>query len=142
MIRSRHMFRQGPFTTRDDGWTLIELLVVLSLIMILTSLALTQYRHSVVQAKEAALKSDLFLMKNAIDQFYADKGTYPESLDALVSVQYLRAIPKDPFTNSTDTWQTIQAEPDVGSLSSVAGVYDVKSGSPDIARDGSPYADW
>src|SRR4051812_341740 len=89
---------------RDHGWTLIELLVVLSLIMILASLALTQYRNAIVQAKEAAMRSDLFLMRDAIDQYYADKGKYPESLDALVSEHYLRVIPKDPITNQPD-WQ-------------------------------------
>jgi general secretion pathway protein G len=126
----------------EDGWTLIELIVVLSLIMILTTMALTQYRNSVLQAKEAALRSDLFLMQDAIDQYYADKGKYPETLEALVSERYLRAIPKDPVTNSTDTWVLIQAPSEAGSLTSSAGVYDVKSGSADTALDGSRYADW
>lgn len=127
---------------RDSGWTLIELLVVLSLILILSSLALTQYRNSVLLAKEAALRSDLFLMKDSIDQYYADKGRYPESLDTLVSERYLRTIPKDPFTNSTDTWQTVQAERDAGAVQSAAGIWDIKSGSQDSALDGSRYADW
>ena len=126
----------------DGGWTLIELLVVLSIILILTSLAMTQYRNSVLLAKEAALKSDLFLMEDAIDQYYADKGKYPESLDALVAERYLRAIPKDPFTNSTDTWQTVQAERDSGAVASIAGIWDVKSGSQDTALDGSRYSEW
>ena len=126
----------------DSGWTLIELLVVLSLIMILASLALTQYRNSIVMAKEAAMRSDLFLMREAIDQYYADKGKYPDSLDALVSEHYLRAIPKDPITNATDTWQTTQADPEPGSVSASTGIYEVKSGSPDTALDGSKYSDW
>jgi general secretion pathway protein G len=126
----------------DDGWTLIELLVVLSLIMILTSLALTQYRNSVHLAKEAALRSDLYLMRDAIDQYYADKGKYPEALDTLVSERYLRAIPKDPITNAGDTWQTVQAEREAGAVATNPGIYDVKSGSSDNAIDGSRYADW
>jgi general secretion pathway protein G len=127
---------------REAGWTLIELLVVLSLIMILTSLALTQYRNSVRTAKEASLRSDLFLMHDAIDQYYADKGKYPDSLDALVTDHYLRAIPKDPITDTSDSWQTIMAQPDPGVVSTTPGVYDVKSGSDDQALDGSRYSDW
>jgi general secretion pathway protein G len=127
---------------RDDGWTLIELFVVLSLIMILASLALNQYRNSVLHAKEAALKSDLFLMRDAIDQYYADKGRYPESLQTLVSESYLRAVPRDPFTLSADTWVTVAADPQPGAGSAAAGIYDVKSGATEIALDGSRYSDW
>ncbi len=133
---------RGGFVRPQDGWTLIELLVVLSLIMILTSLALTQYRNSVRTAKEASLHSDLFLMRDAIDQYYADKGKYPDSLDALVSEHYLRAIPQDPITNSSDTWQTITVQPDPGVVSTTPGIYEVKSGSDDQALDGSRYSDW
>lgn len=127
---------------RDGGWTLIELLIVITLLLILASLAMTQYRNSVRSAKEAALKSNLFMMRDAIDQYYADKGRYPESLQALVSDSYIRAIPRDPFTLSTDTWTTTPAEPEPGSTSASAGIYDVKSGSPDTAMDGSRYGDW
>jgi general secretion pathway protein G len=81
-------------------------------------------------------------MRDGIDQYYADKGKYPESLDALVSEHYLRSIPEDPITRSTDTWQTIQAEPDSGAITTQPGIYDVKSGSDGTALDGSRYADW
>ncbi|HEX5216169.1 MAG TPA: type II secretion system protein [Vicinamibacterales bacterium] len=141
-MRSRRFRRLLRRDAADHGWTLIELLVVISLVMILASLALTQYRNSIRSAKEAALRSDLFLMREAIDQFYADKGKYPDSLDALVSERYLRAIPKDPITDQTDSWQTVQADPEPGSVSASAGIYDVKSGSNDTALDGSRYADW
>ena len=137
--RFRRLLRRSA---SDRGWTLIELLVVISLVMILASLALTQYRNAVRSAKEAALRSDLFLMREAIDQFYADKGKYPDSLDALVSERYLRAVPKDPITGESETWQTVQADPEPGSVSASAGIYDVKSGSNDTALDGSRYADW
>jgi general secretion pathway protein G len=126
----------------ECGFTLIELLVVLSLIMILASLGMAQYRNSVRIAKEATLKSNLMLMRDAIDQYYADKAKYPESLNALVSEGYLRSVPEDQVTNSSDTWTTIAAPSEPGTLSANAGIYDVKSGSPDTALDGSRYADW
>ena len=125
-----------------DGFTLIELLVVISLVMILSSVAMSSYRQSVIAAKEAALKSDLFHMRDAIDQYYADKMKYPDSLQALVSEGYLRAIPKDQFTNSTDTWVTTPAEAPPGSTTTTPGIYDVKSGSDLTGIDGSRYADW
>jgi general secretion pathway protein G len=126
----------------DRGWTLIELLVVLVLIMIIATMAMSQYRNSVQLAREAALKSDLFLMRDAIDQYYADKGKYPESLQALVSESYLRGVPTDPMTRSADTWTTVPADFQPGSLSTSPGIYDVKSGSDGVAIDGSRYADW
>jgi general secretion pathway protein G len=127
---------------RDKGFTLIELLVVISLIMILASVSLNMYRNSVVYAREAALRSNLFFMRDAIDQYYADKGKYPESLEALVSESYIRQVPQDPFTNSTTSWQTVQAEATPGTVSTSPGIYDVKSGSDMTAMDGSRYADW
>jgi general secretion pathway protein G len=136
-MMARRLTRRGG----DHGWTLIELLVVLSIVLILASMALTQYRNSVLLAKEAALRMDLFLMRDAIDQYYADKGRYPESLETLVSEKYLRAIPRDPITATTD-WQTEQAEREAGSVASLAGIWNVKSGSPGTAADGSLYADW
>jgi general secretion pathway protein G len=138
-MRAPHLLRRSA---PDRGWTLIELLVVLSLVMILASIALTQYRSSVLAAKEAALRSDLFLMRDAIDQYYADKGRYPESLDTLVSSKYLRSVPKDPITNTVDTWETVQADAEPGAAATAAGVYDIKSGSQDSALDGSRYAEW
>ena len=125
----------------DQGWTLIELLIVLSLILILTSMALTQYSNSITRTKEAALASDLYLMRDAIDQYYADKGKYPDSLQTLVSEQYIRAVPIDPFTNSSDTWTTVQAEPEPGSTSAVTGIYDVHSGADGTTLDGMRLSD-
>jgi general secretion pathway protein G len=126
----------------EDGWTLIELLVVITLIMLLASLSLAQYRNSITRAKEATLRAQLFIMRDAIDQYYADKGKYPDSIQALVSEQYLREVPRDPFTDSRDTWQTVPAEPDPGSTSASAGIFDIKSGSDLVGLDGSRYADW
>jgi len=126
----------------EAGFTLIELMVVISLIVILASMSLVQYRQSVVRSKEAVLKEDLFRMRDAIDQYYADKNSYPSTIDALVSDGYLRSLPKDPFTNSESTWQTIPAEPDPNNPVGDPGVYDVKSGADATALDGSRYADW
>lgn len=127
---------------RDRGWTLIELLVVLSLIMILASVAMNQYNTSIRAAQEATLKTNLFRMRDAIDQYFADKGQYPASIQTLVSEGYLRSVPLDPITRSTDTWTTTPAEPDPSRPSTDTGIYDVKSGSDGTALDGSRYADW
>src|SRR5580765_7220575 len=97
---------------RDRGFTMIEILIVMSIIVILTTFGLTQYRHSVIYAREAVLKQDLFQLRDAIDQYYADKSQYPSTLDALVSEGYVRKLPEDPFTKSNTTWTTVPAEPD------------------------------
>jgi general secretion pathway protein G len=135
-VRRRH--RQSG----DAGWTLIELLIVLSLIMIIASVALANYRNSVIVAREAVLHADLHQMREAIDQYYADKGRYPDTLEALVSETYLRAIPIDPFTNSSTSWQTVAADPQPGAVTASPGVYNVKSTADGTATDGSRYSDW
>ena len=129
-------------TGRQAGFTLVELLIVISLISILAAMGLVQYRNSVVSAKEATLKQDLFRMRDAIDQYYADKNKYPSALDSLVSDGYMRRVPEDPFTKSADSWQTVPAEPDPNNPSGEPGVYDVKSGAQGSALDGSNYSDW
>jgi general secretion pathway protein G len=88
------------------------------------------------------LKEDLFRMRDAIDQYYADKMMYPGTLDALVSEGYLRKLPDDPFTMSSSTWQTVPSEPDPNNPTASPGVYDVKSGSEATALDDTKYADW
>jgi general secretion pathway protein G len=139
-VRGRlgRMIRRG----RDEGFTLIELLVVISLIMILSSIAMASYRNSITSAKEAALRTDLFMMRDAIDQYYADKGKYPDALQTLVSEGYMRTIPEDPFTRSSDSWTTTPAPATPGNVTTDPGIYDVKSGSDMTALDGSRYADW
>ncbi len=117
-------------------------MVVLFIITILATMGMTQYRQSVVYAREGVLKEDLFRMRDAIDQYYADKGSYPSTLDALVSDGYVRKIPDDPFTKSNSSWQTVPAEPDPNNPTAEAGVYDVKSGSDATALDGTKYAEW
>ena len=136
------ILRHARLRQRDGGWTLIELMVVIALIMILATMGLVQYRNSITAAKEATLKTQLFIMRDAIDQYYADKGRYPESIQTLVSESYIRAVPQDPFTTSSDTWQTIQAEPEPGQPTGSPGIFDVKSGFDGTGLDGSRYADW
>ena len=133
---------RGSNRRARSGFTLIELMIVMSLIVILASIGLTVYTNSVIRAKESVLKEDLFRMRDAIDQYYADKGKYPVTLDSLVSEKYLRSIPVDPFTNSADTWRSIQSEPDPTNPTAEPGVYDVRSGSDQKAIDGTNYADW
>jgi general secretion pathway protein G len=124
------------------GFTLIELMIVMSLIVILASISLTLYGNSVTRAKEATLKEDLFRMRDAIDQYYADKGKYPNSLEDMVSEKYLRAVPIDPFTQSADSWQTTASDADPTNPSAEPGISDVKSGSDATALDGSGYSAW
>ena len=124
------------------GFTLIELMIVMALIVVLASIGLYVQANSQTRAREAVLKEDLFRMRDAIDQYYADKNMYPASLDALVSDKYLRAIPVDPFTNSADTWQTTMSELDPANPSAQPGVYDVKSGSERMSLEGTPYNSW
>jgi general secretion pathway protein G len=124
------------------GFTLIELLIVITLIVILASVGMPIYTNAVQRAQEATLKENLFRMNDAIDQYYADKNKYPQSLEDLVTDGYLREIPEDPMTDSAETWVTEPAEPDPSNPAAEPGVYRVKSGSDRTATDGTLYADW
>jgi len=124
------------------GFTLIELLVVMTVLVILAGMGLVGYRNSVRRAEEATLKENLFRMRDAMDQFYADKQKWPSDLSELVSEGYIREIPTDPITKSKDTWQTKTAEPDGNNPASSVGIDNVFSGSEETALDGTRYADW
>jgi general secretion pathway protein G len=126
----------------EGGFTLIELMIVMVLIAILAGMGLAVYGNSVKTAKEATLRQDLTLFREAIDKYYADKNKYPPSLDALVEDRYIRAVVPDPITGSRDTWQTITADPEPGNPSAEPGIYDVKSGAPGTGLDGTPYSEW
>jgi general secretion pathway protein G len=121
---------------------LIKLLVLVILIVVLASIALAPDRTPVIAAREGVLKEDLFRMREAIDRYYADRGHYPRSLDALVSDGYLRALPDDPFTKTARSWRALRARPDAKNPTAEPGIYDVKSGSNDSALDGTKYAEW
>src|SRR5215471_2961290 len=129
-LRNAQMTRRPRNQIHDPGgFTLIELLVVASILIILASLGMAQYKNSVTRAREATLKEDLFRMRDGIDQYYADKGMYPAALEDLVSGGYMRKVPDDPFTMSSSSWQTVPNEPDANNPTAAPGVYDVKSGS-------------
>ena len=129
---------------RRRGFTLIELLVVMAIIGILTAIALPNLAKTPIRAREAALRQDLYTFRTCIDQYFADKGHYPENLQALVSERYLRKLPVDPFTESADTWEVVMEEPDASSSSpdQPPGIIDVKSGSKKTALDHTPYNTW
>ena len=119
------------------GFTLIELLVVLAIVATLLTLALPRYYSSVDKSKEAVLKENLWQMRDAIGKYYADRGKYPESLQALATDKYLRSVPLDPVTDSATTWIVVSPEdPQKG------GVLDVKSGARGKALDGSEFSTW
>lgn len=126
----------------EAGFTLIELLIVIAIIGIISGIAAAQMRTAPIRAKEAVLKEDLFALRDVIDQYFADKGKYPESLDTLIEDGYLRKIPVDPFTQSSETWETVQAEATDEDTEGAGGIIDVKSGAEGTALDGTRYQDW
>ena len=124
----------------EQGFTLIELMIVLAILGILITIAQPNLKNSIVRAREAVLRENLYQMREAIDQYYADNGKYPAQLAELISAtdksrSYIREIPKDPFTGAAD-WITVAVEGDDG------GVFDVHSASPFVALDGTAYNTW
>lgn len=136
----RPLYGGGP--SLQAGWTLVEMLVVISLVVVLAGIAMASYGTGIARSKEAVLKEDLFRLRDAIDQYYADRGEYPPALQDLVVTGYLRSVPVDPFTRSDTTWQTVASEFDPTDPTALPGVFDVRSGAPGQAIDGTIYADW
>ena len=124
------------------GFTLIELMIVISIILILLSFAAPMYQQSIVHAREAVLREDLFTLRQAIDQFTLDKERAPQSLDDLVTAGYIKMLPRDPITNSSDSWQTVQEDVLMSVDQTQPGITDVHSGSSGTASDGSAYSSW
>lgn len=122
---------------RPDGFTLIELMVVMAILALLVAIAAPRYFGNLEKSRETALHQTLAVTREAIDQFYADNGKYPDDLGTLVSARYLRGLPYDPITESSATWTLIPPEdPEKG------GVYDVRSGAEGIGRNGAPFREW
>jgi general secretion pathway protein G len=119
------------------GFTLVELMVVMAIIALLLALAMPRYFNHLENSRETILKQDLAVMRDAVDKYHGDRGRYPDSLEELVSARYLRTLPVDPITERPDTWQVVAP-----SGGETGAVYDIKSGAPGNARDGSAYADW
>ena len=127
---------------RQRGFTLIELLVVCAIIGILSAAAVANYRRSIIKAKEAVLQQDLYTLRTLINQYFADKGKYPSDISSLVEDHYLQAIPKDPFTDSADSWITEPAQMDESDITTEPGIADVKSGAEGTALDGRSYSEF
>lgn len=122
---------------RGRGFTMIELLVTLAILGLLVAVAAPRYFGNMDKAKEDVLHEDLYVLRDAIDKFYADRNRYPEALDDLVTERYLRKLPVDPFTQSMRSWVPVApADPSLGLVA------DVRSGAPNTGRDGTWYKDW
>ncbi len=134
--------KAGKWKRALRGFTLIELMVVMAIISVLLAIALPIYQKSIVRAKESVLRNNLFTLRTMIDEYTIDKQKAPDSLQDLVSEGYLRQIPQDPITNSSDTWRVIMEDTPVGGSTSSPGVFDVRSGSDKTALDGTSYSDW
>lgn len=129
---------------KEKGFTLIELIIVITLIGILVGLGLPQFKNATKRARETTLKENLFTLRKLINQYYVDKGQYPQTLQTLVEEEYLYRIPIDPVTRSAETWVEI---PQVLTLEEMTagtmpGIVDVQSGSEDISTDGTAYNTW
>ena len=135
-----HLIRNGRLTRR--GFTFVELMVVVAIIVILITMAIPLYEKTITRSKESVLHNNLFTLRTVIDSYTYDKGKAPASLQALVDEGYLRAIPPDPITGSSQTWKTIMEQPDQAVSQTDIGIFEVKSGSDKRALDGTNYSDW
>ncbi len=130
-----HIIKTGE--ARQKGFTIIELLTVIALIGILATFAVPNFQRSIIRAKETSLRNSLYILRDVIDQHFADHGQYPDTLETLVDKKYIRGLPEDPFTKSTDSWILIPPDGD-----GLTGIYDIRSASKKIGLHGTPYNEW
>jgi general secretion pathway protein G len=126
----------------ERGFTLIELMVVISIIVILMSVALPRYQASILRARETVLRDDLYTLRSVIDQYTLDKQKAPQSLQDLVDAGYLKRLPKDPFTNTSDSWVPVTDDSVMSPDQSAPGIIDVHSGSEQNSSEGTAYSSW
>jgi general secretion pathway protein G len=134
-----HLTRSGK---RRRGFTLIELMIVMAIIVTLIAVAVPQYQKSIIRAKESVLKSNLFTMRQMIDEYSFDKQKAPQTLQDLVADGYLREIPQDPMVGNNQSWKVIMEDPQQSVSQNEPGIWDVRSGSDKMSMDGTPYSDW
>lgn len=127
---------------RERGFTLIELMIVMAIIAILASIAIPSFINAVKHAREAVLREDLHTMRQAIDSYTVDKEKAPQSLDDLVQSGYLKQIPVDPMTGSSDTWMPDTSDTLMDIDETDGGINNVHSGSQGTSTDGSTYNTW
>jgi general secretion pathway protein G len=127
---------------QDAGFTLVELMIVMAIIGVLAVVAIPSYVGAIRQAREAVLKEDLHVLRNAIDSYTADKQKGPTSLDELIQDGYLKRIPVDPMTRSAATWTTDTSDALHSLDQTDPGIDDVHSGSQEQGSDGQPYSSW
>ena len=130
------------FSSADQGFTLLELMIVMVVIGLLAAIAIPAYTTNIKHAREAVLKEDLHIMRQAIDSYTVDKQKAPQSLDDLVQSGYLKTMPTDPFTHRSDTWMTVEADTLATLDQTESGINDVHSGSQETAIDGTAYNTW
>ena len=134
--------RQDRVSRRRLGFTLIELMIVMAIIAILVSIAIPVYNRAITRARESVLKNNLFTMRTVIDEYTYDKGKAPQNIQDLVSEGYLRQIPVDPMTGSSDSWKVIMEDALTAVNQTEPGIFDVRSGSDKTSLEGTPYAEW
>jgi general secretion pathway protein G len=134
--------RTGKSNGSRRGFTIIELMVVMTIISILMSLAIPAYQKAILRSKESVLRNNLFTMRTIIDEYTYDKQKAPQTLQDLVSEGYLRAVPKDPMTDSDSSWKVIMEDAGSSVNQNEAGIFDVRSSSTKTSLEGTPYSEW
>jgi general secretion pathway protein G len=134
-----HSIRTGKLRS---GFTMIELMIVMAIVSIIVAIAVPMYQKSIIRSKESVLRNNLFTLRTVIDEYTYDKQKAPQSLQDLVTDGYLRAVPVDPMTNSDANWRTIMEDATSATSQNEPGIWDVRSGSDQKSREGTPYSEW